>query len=91
VLKEGSRRRSGGVVAVTYSGTTGTPRVGLIVSRSAGKAVTRNRIKRRLRHALRTVRLEPGNDYVIIGSTQLADAPHAQLMGWLRHALAQGE
>jgi ribonuclease P protein component len=91
VLKEGTRRRSGGVVAVTYSGETGTPRVGLIVSRSAGKAVTRNRIKRRLRHALRSVNLESGNDYVIIGSAQLADAPHPQLMGWLRGALGQGE
>lgn len=87
VLKKGKRRRSGGVVAVTCSGRPGSPRVGLIISKSAGKAVTRNRIKRRLRHALRVVELQPGTDYVIIGSRQLADAPHPQLMGWLRRAL----
>jgi ribonuclease P protein component len=74
-------------VTVTYSGVPGSPRVGLIVSKGAGNAVTRNRIKRRLRHALRAVELKPGTDYVIIGSRQVADASHPQLMGWLERAL----
>lgn len=74
-------------MAVTCSGQPGSPRVGLIISKSTGKAVTRNRIKRRLRHAMRDMELKPGFDYVIIGSRQLADAPHPQLMGWLSRAL----
>jgi len=72
---------------VRCSGQPGVSRVGLVVSKSAGDAVTRNRIKRRLRHALRTVQLKPGMDYVIIGNGQVADAPHAQLMGWLGRVL----
>ncbi len=32
---------------------TGQTRAGLIVSRSVGRAVVRNRVKRRLRHAVR--------------------------------------
>ena len=87
MLKEGTRRRSGGVLMVKGSGQPGVSRVGLVVSRSAGNAVTRNRIKRRLRHSLRGVELKPGSDYVFIGSSQVADAPHPQLMGWLERAL----
>lgn len=87
MLKEGTRRRSGGVVMVKGSGQPGVSRVGLVVSRSAGNAVTRNRIKRRLRHSLRGVELKPGSDYVFIGSSQVADVPHPQLMGWLERAL----
>lgn len=72
---------------VRCSGEPGVARVGLIVSKSTGNAVTRNRIKRRLRHSLRAVQLRPGTDYVIIGTKQVADAPHPNLMGWLERAL----
>lgn len=72
---------------VQCPGGPGVPRVGLVVSKSTGNAVTRNRIKRRLRHALRAVQLKPGTDYVIIGTTQVADVPHPRLMGWLERAL----
>ena len=89
MLKEGTRRRSGGVVMVRCSGQPGVSRVGLVVSKSTGDAVTRNRIKRRLRHSLRAVQLKPGMDYVIIGNSQVADAPHPQLMGWLERALEE--
>jgi ribonuclease P protein component len=74
---------------VRSSGRPGVSRVGLVVSKSAGDAVTRNRIKRRLRHALRTVQLKSGMDYVIIGNSQVADAPYPQLMGWLGRVLEE--
>ncbi len=64
------------------------PRVGLVVSKGSGKAVTRNRIKRRLRHSVPKAQLRPGNDYVIIASKTVAEVPHAQLADWLDRALA---
>lgn len=72
---------------VQCPGLEGRPRVGLVVSKSAGNAVTRNRIKRRLRHIVRTLPLKPGIDYVIIGASQVADVPHPSLVGWLERAL----
>lgn len=72
---------------IELSGEPGVPRVGLVVSKSAGSAVRRNRIKRRLRHTLREMPLEPGTDYVIIAENQVAEVPQGQLTGWLRRAL----
>lgn len=67
-------------------GPAGPPRLGLLVSRGCGTAVTRNRIKRRLRSAADSVELQSGTDYVIIATKQVAEAPYEQLRGWLRHA-----
>jgi ribonuclease P protein component len=46
------------------------PRVGFTVTKKLGNAVTRNRIKRRLREAARltlSACARPGHDYVLIG------------------------
>lgn len=75
---------------VKCSGQPGVSRVGLVVSKSTGDAVTRNRVKRRLRHSLRGVQLKPGMDYVIIAQQQVADAPQPQLMRWLE-SVVEGE
>lgn len=72
---------------VSSPGPAGPPRLGLLVSKSCGTAVTRNRIKRRLRAAADTVELQPGTDYVIIATKQVAEAPYEQLRGWLGRAL----
>ncbi len=72
---------------VSSPGPTGPPRLGLIVSKSCGPAVVRNRIKRRLRAATRNVQLEPGTDYVIIATKEVAEVPFDRLTGWLERAL----
>lgn len=51
--------------------------------------MTRNRIKRRLRHAIREVQLQPGMDYVIIASGQVATVEYTQLEGWITDALGE--
>jgi len=62
-------------------------RVGLTVSSKVGGAVTRNRIKRRLREA---VRLElaglPPVDLVIVARASACTASVEELRGWLRGA-----
>ncbi len=69
------------------SGDEGPPRVGLTVSRNIGSAVARNRVKRRLRHTVRAVQLQPAMDYVIIARKSILDASHPTLMGWMTRAL----
>lgn len=72
---------------VSSPGPAEMPRLGLLVSKSCGSAVRRNRIKRRLRAAAEGVELQPGIDYVIIATSQVAEAPYEQLTAWLDRAL----
>lgn len=89
VLKEGKRKTVGGIVLVAAPAGQGPPRVGLTVSKSIGSAVTRNRVKRRLRHTVRDVQLQPAMDYVIIARQSIVDASYPTLMGWLGRAIEE--
>jgi ribonuclease P protein component len=52
-VRQGRRAGRGTVVAHALAGTPGSPAlVGFAVSRSVGNAVVRNKVKRRLRHAM---------------------------------------
>ena len=68
----------------------GVARVGLTVSSRVGGAVVRNRIKRRLREA---VRLElahlPPVDLVIVARASAASASVPELRSWLRRAASR--
>jgi ribonuclease P protein component len=63
--------------------------VGLVVSRAVGPAVTRTRVKRRLRHlaAQRLQRLSPGSLLVVRANPPSATATSAELGGDLDRAL----
>jgi len=74
---------------VRYLRMPGSPRIGLVVSKGSGNAAARNRIKRRLRHCVRDLELQPGNDYVIIATRQVGEVSHPVLMGWLERAVAE--
>ena len=68
------------------------PRVGLTVSRKVGKAVTRNRVRRRLRAVAQDVL--PGaaradSDYVLIGRKGTLGRPYTMLVKDLRWALSR--
>ena len=77
------------MVLVSAIGAKGPPRVGLTVSKGIGNAVTRNRARRRLRHAVREVQLPPDMDYVIIARKSVVDAPYPAIVGWLRRAVEE--
>ncbi len=70
-------------------GRPGPPRLGFVVSRKNGNAVARNRIRRRLRNAVGSGQLQPGNDYVIIANKEVAEAPFTEVKAWIGQALAE--
>lgn len=60
----------------------GPPRFGLTVTKKVGNAVTRNRVRRRLREAARVHAagdMKAGSDYVIVGRREVLDAPFDDL------------
>ena len=68
----------------------GIARLGITVTKKLGKAVTRNRIKRRLRAAGREVLAlhgAPGQDYVLIARSAAEELPFAILLDDLKQAL----
>lgn len=67
-------------------------RAGFTVTKQTGGSVERNRIRRRLREALRQVapdRAQDGHDYVVIGRTPALSAPFATLCNDLATAFAR--
>jgi ribonuclease P protein component len=70
---------------------SGDPRLGLAVPKSLGTAVTRNRLKRRLREAWRSLLddVPGGRDYVLIARPGLADAIEARGFEWLRERVRE--
>jgi ribonuclease P protein component len=67
-------------------------RVGLSTGRRLGNAVIRNRVRRRLREALRVMApsFQPGWDVLIIARPALVEADHDALVGGLRRLLTRG-
>ena len=69
-----------------------TTRIGLSTGRKLGGAVVRNRVRRRLREALRVMApsFQPGWDVLIIARPALVEADHDALVGAVRRLLARG-
>ena len=66
------------VIRILANGTDGT-RFGFIVSKRIGNSVTRNKVKRRLREALRQASVKPGWDVVFIARRGIETAKYQQL------------
>ncbi|RCL03645.1 MAG: ribonuclease P protein component [Candidatus Tokpelaia sp. JSC161] len=65
------------------------PRFGFTVTRKNGKAVLRNRIKRRLQEAVRIVQenLESGTDYVVVAHSSVLKVQFRHLVKELKRRL----
>ena len=86
-----SRSRVGVVVQARRRNDEGPPRVGFTVTRKLGPAVVRNRIRRRLKEAVRckgASGLQAGTDYVFIGRSATAGRPFLLLMEDIELAVA---
>ncbi|MBL8582753.1 MAG: ribonuclease P protein component [Rhizobiaceae bacterium] len=67
-------------------------RVGFTVTKKVGNAVVRNRIRRRLKEAVRTHAADdmaPGHDYVIVGRVEVLTAPFDRLKAELSRRVHQ--
>ena len=72
--------------------TVAGPRFGFTVTKKLGGAVHRNRIRRRLKEAIRALDpglASPGNDYVVVARSAVQEQPFAELKGLLETALAK--
>lgn len=66
------------------------PKVGFVVSKAVGNAVQRNRVKRQLRHAVRTRLAEAAGQSIVIRANPAAEsASYAQLVADLDRCLTR--
>ncbi len=77
------------VLQARQRGDDGAVRVGFTVTKKVGNAVTRNRVRRRLREVARLQLAglaHPGFDYVLIGRKATIDRNFGSLLGDLAYA-----
>ena len=70
---------------------SGPVRVGFTVTKKAGNAVERNRIRRRLRELVRLSNdtMQAGHDYVLIGRRNALNAPFDKMADEFKRALTR--
>ncbi|MEX0628440.1 MAG: ribonuclease P protein component [Cucumibacter sp.] len=87
----GAKALRRGFVLQAASSLDDEPGLGFTVSRRAGNAVERNRIRRRLRAAagMNAVHFTAGHDYVLIGRRDALHEPFDRLVGGLAAALGE--
>lgn len=89
-IVEGKARRQGLATEEATQGLAEEPRFGFTITKKVGGAVVRNRIRRRLKEALRGLEpqcVSPDHDYVVVASRAAHDYPFAELQEALRAAL----
>lgn len=87
VRKRGRSWASDLLVLRTLSNGLPRSRFGYLVSKRIGRAVTRNRVRRRMREAVRLVSVAPGWDLVIIARPGVARASYSSIAQTIRDLL----
>jgi ribonuclease P protein component len=98
-LQQQGRRARGGSLTVTWlaplpGDLAMPPRVGFAVGKATGGAVVRNRVRRRLRAALRRLVAEdrlPAGTYLLGGGASLASMPWADLLELVDGTIAEAQ
>jgi ribonuclease P protein component len=83
----GHRTRAGGVTVIRAESHHDGTRVAVVAGRRVGNAVRRNRAKRRLREAIRSVGLPQGEDLIVIAGPGVPDVAFQKLVSWIDLAL----
>jgi len=91
VYEKGSSWISDLVVMRALPNGLNLSRYGFSVSRRVGKAVVRNRVKRRLREILRPAQFKPGWDIIFIARPKAAGASFAGLEKSVQGLLSQAQ
>lgn len=79
-MRAGVRTKSGPVTVIRLATDLDHPRLGIVAGRRLGNAVTRNRVKRRIRAAAAEANLDPASDYVIVPTAVAATVPFEDLV-----------
>ena len=98
-LRQQGRRARRGPLTVTWlppevASTPTPPRAGFAVGKAAGGAVLRNRVRRRLRAALRQLATEgrlPAGSYLLGGSASLATMRWTELVELVAATIAEAQ
>ena len=88
--RRGEKRRARLFLVEVLKRGEGPPRVGFTVTKKTGKAVKRNRIRRRLKEAVRlhvADDMAAGNDYVVVAREEVASAPFGLIAAELQRLI----
>jgi ribonuclease P protein component len=87
VYDEGKSWAGKEVVLKALSNGSSSSKFGFVVSRRVGKAVVRNRVKRRLREITRQTPVQPGWDVILIARVPAAETEYRSLEKSVRKLL----
>lgn len=87
--REGIRHATTHLVVYARPNTLDTVRLGVVVGKRFGRATARNRLRRRLREATRSLaaQIQPGVDLILAPRAGIADVPYSVLLGAVRAGL----